>query len=175
MLVLGTDAKDQLIEIVRQFKIVYNPERFLVRCVFCNTEKFEELSPEAAMAADSLGSMWVAWMLFFKQQCNAICIPPRVFTQVPSFQMCSGCRRIFWRGPKFKNAEESLLEILRQWDCVCRRSFECDRVAFTFSFVDVEFFSQVTESNLASVFAWIDREDCLFADVVRDRVCANFQ
>ncbi len=57
MLVLGTDAKDQLIEIVRQFKIVYNPERFLVRCVFCNTEKFEELSPEAAMAADSLGSM----------------------------------------------------------------------------------------------------------------------
>ncbi len=57
MLVLGTDAKDQLIEIVRQFKIVYNPERFLVRCVFCNTENFEELSPEAAMAADSLGSM----------------------------------------------------------------------------------------------------------------------
>ena len=57
MLVLGTDAKDQLIEIVRQFKIVYNPERFLVRCVFCNTEHFEELSPEAAMAMDSLGSM----------------------------------------------------------------------------------------------------------------------
>ena len=57
LLVLGTDAKDQLLEIVRHFKIVYNSDRFLVRCVFCNTEAFEELSPEAARVADSHGSM----------------------------------------------------------------------------------------------------------------------
>jgi hypothetical protein len=60
VLVLETDAKDQLLEIVRHFKIVYNPERFLVRCVFCNTEAFEELSPEAAKIADTHGSMSVA-------------------------------------------------------------------------------------------------------------------
>ena len=57
LLVLGTDAKEQLLEIVRHFKIVYNSDRFLVRCVFCNTEAFEELSPEAARVADSHGSM----------------------------------------------------------------------------------------------------------------------
>jgi hypothetical protein len=57
VLVLGTDAKDQLLEIVRHFKIVYSPERFLVRCVFCNTEAFEELSPEEAIVADLHGSM----------------------------------------------------------------------------------------------------------------------
>jgi uncharacterized protein with PIN domain len=57
VLVLGSDAKEQLLEIVRHFKIVYNPERFLVRCVFCNTEAFEELSPEAARVADEKASM----------------------------------------------------------------------------------------------------------------------
>ena len=30
--------------------------------------------------------------------------------------MCAGCKRIFWRGPKFKNTEEYLLDILRQQD-----------------------------------------------------------
>ena len=63
---LGTDAKDQLLEIVRHFKIVYNPERFLVRCVFCNTEAFEELSPEAAKVADSPGNMLVACLSLFQ-------------------------------------------------------------------------------------------------------------
>ncbi len=57
VLVLGTDAKDQLLEIVRHFDIVYNPERFLVRCVFCNTEAFKELSPEIARDLDTQGSM----------------------------------------------------------------------------------------------------------------------
>ena len=60
VLVLGTDAREQLLEVVRHFNIVYNPLRFLVRCVFCNTEAFEELSPAAAQAADTHGSMYVA-------------------------------------------------------------------------------------------------------------------
>ena len=111
---LGTDAKDQLLEIVRHFNIVYSPERFLVRCVFCNTEAFEELSPEEAMVADLQCSMLVAFLSFFRQNSNSLCIPARVFTQVPAFQICTGCKRIFWRGPKFKNTEDYLLDILRQ-------------------------------------------------------------
>ena len=111
VLVLGTDARDQLLEIVRHFNIVYNPERFLVRCVFCNTEAFEELSPEAARAADTHGS-----------------IPTRVFSQVPSFQMCAGCKRIFWRGPKFKNTEEYLLDILRQQEPIDRYCGGCQNL-----------------------------------------------
>ena len=74
-IVCSDKVSDQLSEVIEEYSLKPDPEKFLTVCLACN-EKLENIQ---RMGVES-------------------CVPPYVFQTQGNFQICPRCEKIFWPG-----------------------------------------------------------------------------
>jgi len=85
----ANDLKGQLRELRDQLGLAVDRSRFFSRCILCN----EPLTAIQKAAVEKE-------------------VPPHVFGTVDAFRRCPVCRRVYWKGTHWGNAEEVAEEVM---------------------------------------------------------------
>ena len=80
-IVCSDRVSDQLSEVIEEFFLKFDPEKFLTICLTCN-EKLEKISKADVESH----------------------VPPYVFQTRNNFRLCPRCKKIFWPGTHKDNA-----------------------------------------------------------------------
>jgi uncharacterized protein with PIN domain len=85
----SNDLTGQIRELRDQMGLVVDRSRFFSRCILCNEPLV--VIQKAAVEKE---------------------VPPYVFGTVDAFRRCPVCRRIYWKGTHWENAEEMIRKVM---------------------------------------------------------------
>jgi uncharacterized protein with PIN domain len=88
LFITNNESSRQIQEVVNYYNLIFNPQIFGTRCLFCNT-RLEQILP------DLVGAQ----------------VPDYVFNTQKNFSFCPHCKKIFWKGTHFENMFNSLSQI----------------------------------------------------------------
>jgi uncharacterized protein with PIN domain len=89
--VLSSNARDGFQEVVDHFGLEFTPKAFMARCSNCNASCYKRLEQEQVDKLTAEGAL-----------------PVLTGISVTKFYMCMGCRKVFWKGPKYESARAQI-------------------------------------------------------------------
>ncbi|XP_048773011.2 exonuclease mut-7 homolog isoform X2 [Ostrea edulis] len=133
-------AKEQVVDVLKHFKVRVRKQDILSRCKVCNSDFFQKIPNRDVMILSEIASkmkegktrdrtpshdQWQAYMSathgidsrsvsFMKTGIDIMIdtVPCKIFDKVDFFYICVKCGKIFWEGPHMSSACEQFAHVL---------------------------------------------------------------